>query len=183
MSEQLEGKEYGSWRVLYRDTTKKGQGTYFVCRCSCGREASVLGRSLTRMASTQCRRCRDDQNRGGQNGVWSGYGGIPGKYWRSVCRNAATRSLEFGITIEYAWDLFLRQDGRCALSGVPLRFRVGTHSGTASLDRIESVHGYVPGNVQWVHKQVNVMKSDMPDHELVEWCRLIVEVADARETQ
>ncbi len=30
---------------------------------------------------------------------------------------------------------------------------------TASLDRINSKKGYVKGNIQWVHKNVNFMKS------------------------
>ena len=30
---------------------------------------------------------------------------------------------------------------------------------TASLDRIDSNLGYVKGNVQWVHKHINVMKN------------------------
>ena len=42
---------------------------------------------------------------------------------------------------------------------------------TASLDRIDSSEGYVPGNVQWVHLVVNDLKSNMPQEEFLNWCR------------
>jgi len=47
--------------------------------------------------------------------------------------------------------------------------------GTASLDRINSVRGYEPDNVQWVHKTVNFMKQALSDKELLEWCQKIVD--------
>ena len=44
---------------------------------------------------------------------------------------------------------------------------------TASLDRIDSNLDYIEGNVQWVHKRVNAMKSDMSTKEFLEWCTLV----------
>jgi hypothetical protein len=44
---------------------------------------------------------------------------------------------------------------------------------TASLDRIDSSKGYVEGNVQWVHKRINIMKNDLSDSEFIEWCRVV----------
>ena len=36
------------------------------------------------------------------------------------------------------------------------------YKGTASLDRIDSTKGYVRGNIQWVHKDINWFKRDYP---------------------
>ena len=36
-------------------------------------------------------------------------------------------------------------------------------SKTASLDRIDSSKGYTEDNIQWVHKDVNQMKMDLPE--------------------
>jgi hypothetical protein len=72
-----------------------------------------------------------------------------------------------------------------ALAGVKLadfgiaKKTAAGHRGTASLDRIDSTLGYVTGNVQWVHKSVNHMKSDTPEEEFVEWCRRIVAHSDS----
>lgn len=46
-------------------------------------------------------------------------------------------------------------------------------SGTASLDRIDSTKGYVVGNVQRVHKSVNMMKQSLPNHIFIDWCQKI----------
>jgi len=72
--------------------------------------------------------------------------------------------------------LFLQQNRKCALSGLELKFANSAkeqrnHKGTtASLDRICSSKGYVAGNVQWVHKDVNFMKQHYPQDYFVELC-------------
>ena len=83
------------------------------------------------------------------------------------------RGLEFKIDIQFGWDLFLRQEKKCALSGLPLTF--SRHGQTASLDRIDSTIGYLPENVQWTHKAVNQMKMDLPEKDFINLCRTISE--------
>lgn len=41
---------------------------------------------------------------------------------------------------------------------------------TASLDRIDSSKDYTIGNVQWIHKSINLMKNVIPQDIFVEWC-------------
>lgn len=55
--------------------------------------------------------------------------------------------------------------------------------GTASLDRIDSSKGYIEGNVQWVHKYVNVMKWDFSMEEFLDICRKICITNPANEEQ
>lgn len=103
---------------------------------------------------------------------------IPGRYWSRTVRSAETRGRKFEISMEYAWSLFVKQKGLCALSGKPIRFHDIGEPGrnqTASLDRIDSSKDYIEGNVQWVHKKLNKMKCSMSDDEFIEACR---EVAD-----
>lgn len=105
-----------------------------------------------------------------------GCGEICGRYWRTVEANARHRELAWDITIEFAWSLFLSQDRKCALSGQPLVFHPPGEKPTkttASLDRIDSSQGYIRSNVQWVHKRVQRMKSNIPEHEFVLYCHLI----------
>ena len=100
---------------------------------------------------------------------------MSGDHWGKIQRRAKNRGLEFTITIEEAWDLFQAQEGRCALSGAPIKFARSQKSGvqTASLDRRDSTKGYVTGNIQWVHKIVNMMKNTLTDEEFIEWCKTI----------
>jgi len=45
---------------------------------------------------------------------------------------------------------------------------------TASLDRIDSNHGYINKNVQWIHKSINKMKMDMKEARFIELCTAII---------
>ena len=44
---------------------------------------------------------------------------------------------------------------------------------TASVDRIDSTKGYLKGNVQWVHKSINQMKSNRTDEEFIALCKAV----------
>ncbi len=107
---------------------------------------------------------------------YKGYEELSGTRWSSYQVGAQRRGLEFNITIEYAWELFLKQERRCALSGAPIDFdmsldnlrKTGHQGGLASLDRIDSKQGYIEGNVQWVHKDVNKMKMELPQERFLE---------------
>jgi hypothetical protein len=74
--------------------------------------------------------------------------------------------------VEYVWNLFLSQDRKCALSGIPIGFQDRSGS-TASLDRIDNSKGYVIGNVQWVHKDVNIMKHTHSQDYFIGLCATI----------
>ena len=70
----------------------------------------------------------------------------------------------------------MAQRFRCSLSGLPIRLPTDTYdkASTASLDRIDSSKGYIPGNVQWVHKKINMMKNRLPDSEFIALCAAVV---------
>lgn len=66
------------------------------------------------------------------------------------------------------------------LTGWPIAFRpVGVKSGqtSASLDRIDSHQGYVLGNLQWVHKDIQRMKSDFSQERFLEVCSAVSQKA------
>lgn len=90
-------------------------------------------------------------------------------FWSRIKSNAKQKGREFNITPEYVWELFLKQDKKCALSGILLNLKTIYHV-TASLDRIDSNIGYVEGNVQWVHKEINMMKNNMTDNDFINFC-------------
>lgn len=99
---------------------------------------------------------------------------ISGSYWKRVKRGARDRGLQVEITIEDAYDVFVAQNSRCALSGCFINFSKKEtnveNRHTASLDRIDSQKGYVQGNIQWVHKKFQWMKGDLPQEEFVKRC-------------
>lgn len=101
-------------------------------------------------------------------------GDLSQHHWSRIKGNAKTRGLELAVTAEYVWNLFNKQGGKCALSGVELNLRTCDDI-TASLDRIDSKKGYIEGNVQWVHKDVNLAKMNMPNDSFITMCALVVQ--------
>lgn len=87
------------------------------------------------------------------------------------------QSLEFDITKEYIKELYLKQDGKCAISNIPMTYISGSgkHATNISIDRIDSNKGYTKDNVQLVCSHVNMMKSDLSLEELYSFCKSIVE--------
>ncbi len=165
---------------LKDNPSKKGsRASFFLCKCDCGGEKEVAGIYLKSGGVKSCGCLRSPL--GAKNPHWTGVGEMPGELWNCIERNGIKsirnkrKNLPFNITKEYIWDLFLKQDGKCALSGVNLCFgpKSKRNERTASLDRINSGLGYIIGNVQWVHKRVNSMKREYSQSEFIEWCRKI----------
>lgn len=111
---------------------------------------------------------------------FKGYEGIPGYYLYRLKRATEEVNRNFEVTPKFLWELFLKQNKKCAISGIEIKFcpinephdRKDT---TASLDRIDSSKGYTEDNVQWVHKKVNSLKSNFTDKEFIEWCKIITD--------
>lgn len=80
------------------------------------------------------------------------------------------------ITPDECMDILVKQNYKCALTGVELtnirgKGKVLTN---ASLDQIKHSGGYNKNNVRIVCYIVNVMRNTMEDTELVEWCHKII---------
>lgn len=165
------GETYGQWTVL-----KKIEGErVWRCLCICGKEFDVGTSNLLNGVSTCCRYCSRSKCQGDKHKGWKGHEGISGTMWCCVKQSAKKRAVEFDITIEYIWNLFLRQKGKCALSGLDIVIaetasKHSTGQTTASLDRIDSHRGYLEGNVQWLHKDVNRAKTNFDQSRFVEMC-------------
>lgn len=98
---------------------------------------------------------------------------VPQSYLNEVIRHAKPRKvrgqLEVSIDLAYMESIYIKQRGRCAYTNAPIKFT----DNTASLDRIDNDKGYIEGNVQWVHKDVNMMKRHYSDEYFVKICLMI----------
>ena len=171
------GQTYHGLTVV--STFKKGTRAYVECSCVCG---SISNKRLESVVSGKVRYCGDKCTRlhnntlqlGSSNPCFRGVGQIGSCKFKDIKRNAERRGIEFNLTIQYISELFDKQNGICALSGMEIEFgRVRTSGTTASLDRIDSTKGYIEGNVQWVHKLVNRMKMDITEDVFLQLCEKI----------
>jgi hypothetical protein len=166
----LTNRRYGKLLVLGRaeDRPDASKRYYWICKCDCGATTEISGGNLRNGDSKSCG-CANHKS-GHHHPSWKGYKQLSGSMWGQILHNAKIRNIPIEITIEYAADLFDDQGGRCRLSGESISLDGGEGRVTASLDRINSDLGYIPGNCQWIHKDVNQMKWDMPQPKFVEWC-------------
>lgn len=173
----LVGKKFGEWEVLKKIATDGSKRTKFLCRCSCGTETIVLSSHLLQGASTRCITCGKTK-KGKDNGNFTGHEDISGGWWANHIMKSTTKSskrnkLEISISMEFAWNLFIKQDRKCNLTGLPLVISNSRQLNTASLDRIDSSIGYVENNVQWLHKHINMLKNIYDQNYFIEMCILI----------
>lgn len=174
-SSDIIGQRFGKLVVVCIDKND-GRHKLYTCKCDCG---NISSRSSSELLSKgEHKSCWDCRNKFISAKKWGGFGDISGDVFSSIKRHAATRSLEFGVTIEQIWELFLKQNRKCALTGIDLEFgrsKKGSYKKetTASLDRIDSNNGYYIDNVQWVHKEINKIKMDLNEQQFIEWCKLV----------
>lgn len=104
---------------------------------------------------------------------WLGYGDISKTQYSNIKNNARIRNIAFEVSIEDLWEVYLNQDGKCALSGVSIGF-IACKKGNASLDRIDSTKPYTKDNIWWVHKDINLAKQSLSVNDFIELCEKVV---------
>ena len=171
------GKPFSELTVIKRASKQGGSknSAYWLCSCSCGNETIVSTGNLRAGLVKSCGCLK--HRKGADNPNWDGHKELSKSLWSSINRHAKDRNLKVKVTIEQAWNCYEKQGRKCALSGVPISFDLRPRSGntTASLDRIDSTKGYTIDNIQWVHKDVNLMKLDMDQKEFIKWCKTIAQ--------
>jgi len=178
------GKQFGKLIVIkLAQTNKSGKAKEWraICECECGnKNVDVHPQALIRNYTTSCG-CRKDQylkNTGKNNKQFTGYEGINGKYWGLIKKRAEKRGYKINIDVKFAWELYIKQEKKCALTKLPIEFAISNKNyseTTASLDRIDSTKGYTSDNVQWVDKKINIMKNIFSQEKFIYLCKLVAE--------
>ena len=170
---------YLTIQSIRRVRIESGQLYYkATCECDCGQFKDVFVNALMqgRTGSCGCDKSRYTKTTGEKNYRFKGFNEIRAAFWNGYKDGAVRRNIAFDLTMEYAWALFEKQGRKCALSGVPLGFGPNRRNSltTASLDRLDITKGYVEGNVQWVHKVINVMRNTLSVEDFIGWCQRVV---------
>lgn len=166
-------KKFNKLTIKQYSHTDKRRAAWYICLCECGKE-KTLPKSKVKKGYVKSCGCLNDPW-GDRNKNWTGYKEISGVYWKSVRNAARARGIPFDINIEYAWDLFLEQDRKCALTNQDLiiKARHGHKEANASIDRKDSSKPYTPDNIQWVHKDINLMKRDFEQQYFLDLCKQV----------
>lgn len=146
---------------------KSGQKRIWNCLvCNHIWEATISDRTRGK----GCRKCRYNRN-------YTGGKYLTGTEFSTVRLGAKARKIEFQITIADVENVYEKQNYKCAITNMPVEFNSrfdnnttnhGIIYGCASIDRIDSTKGYVVGNIQIIHKYLNIMKGKCPDNKFRE---------------
>lgn len=161
----LKDEKFGFLTVKHRVENNKDSRAVWVCECVCGKLVKCSGKDLRSGHNISCG-CKN-----------KGYDGIvPGYFFSTIKCRANNKKREFNIDYKYVCDLFDKQNGLCALTGRKINFSINKvefeydRTTTASLDRIDSSKGYIKGNVQWIHKDLQRIKSDYKQEDFFKLC-------------
>ena len=159
ISKNFIGKVFGGYKVIsfsHHSYDKNGYKSHHYWSVECIFCNNVYVRQKQKILSGKlgCENCKGDGQSGINSVHWKG-----GQY----------------LSVEYLDSLWLSQQGRCAYTGEDLWFGRSKVNGNASLDRIDSAFGYIEGNVQFVHKDVNIMKWDLSEKRFLEICKKITD--------
>jgi hypothetical protein len=175
----LIGRKFGQLTPIRRLREKKRGNYVWLFQCSCGNHIKLTTGAVSGPYGTKSCGClftkkliernKNTHRYGKDNPAWRGEGLLPGAYISHIQYNSRMRKIFFDVKPTQLMRLYTKQTGKCALSGLKISFQ----DNSASLDRINSKKGYIMGNVQWVHKDINIMKNAYPEKYFVDMCKLI----------
>ncbi len=171
-------KRFGKIVVLSFHHQNKNR-RYWLCQCDCGNQKVLRTDCLKKSGIKSCGCSR----RGRNNIRWKGCGDISKSVITGIKSNADKSGISFNLTLKYLWDIYKKQCKRCALTNDSISFGVNFRdyaNKTASLDRIDSTKGYVKGNVQWVHKDVNFSKQSMSQQQFINMCKKVTQTFESK---
>ena len=180
MRKDYTGERFNMLTVVSFSHSEKKDGWWNV-RCDCGVEKKISSGNMRHKNNVSCGCHRN--KKGETHNAFRGVGRLGNSVFNRFKIHAKKRHILFDLTIEDAWNIFEKQNGECALSGIKLelptdyRYNWFTRS-NASIDRIDSNKGYSLDNVQWVTKKINMMKQANSQSEFIEMCKLVAKKFD-----
>lgn len=180
-------------RALERKKTRYERPTEGVRKCaSCEIEKDISNfhadKSHPSGLQSCCKPCQTEKTKK----YTSTLNGFIKKIYKDMHHNAEKRAkkLEIELTIEDIHELYTKQNGLCAISGLKLTHETYAYKDkehiinrlNISIDRINSNLGYTKDNIQLVAAIVNRMKTDLPDNEFIKICSIISEYNNKKTT-
>lgn len=127
----------------------------------------------------RCKKCKQKQNKEARlkydndTKLFS----LLSKRWLAARSRALSKNIPFTITKEYLVDLWNEQEGKCAVSGIPMTYEIdnGRIFTNVSVDQKNPGQGYTNENTQLICQAVNQLKSDWDMDTVLYICKQIVD--------
>lgn len=181
------------WQIKSEFTQNNRKMLVILCP-DCGKDYKI--RKTAYRDPRTCRVCRFKASNRASLGAHRGVGDLSKTFYNYFRHTAKKRGIDWGVSIEHLWELAVKQEFKCQMTGLDIVFptitdahgnyscdekaltkiRLGSGKvNVASLDRIDSYKGYIEGNVQWVCKWINIMKNGLENEEFIHLCHLVAE--------
>jgi len=153
--------------------------TFYKVQCDCGHIYHTGHSTFSRKNRLpKCNNCFLQSDKKPKRHNMITYHISKGEYNR-LFKNAQNRGIEFTVSPEYLETIFINQKCKCNLTGLDIyinrsqRDKNNVNKHIASLDRIDSSKGYIEGNIQWLYKDINLMKMHFTQEYFINICKLI----------
>ena len=152
-------------------TTKR-----YTKKCSsCGDEQSYSRKAHLASAILNDWKCKSCSN--STNNFAGKLGPMPITWFNVKMRGGTSRGYQWDLTPEYILEMYKEQSGVCVLTGWPIEWAEKGLTATVSIDRIDSEEGYLQGNVQLLHKDVNMAKQRYSQEYFTNMCKAVANKA------
>ena len=167
------GDKFKAYTVISEAVNINNQLKYEV-ECKCGHKQFMTATALqSNTRWFQCKKCASQKNVEKLTISNGKIGEVSLSILNRIKGKAILRKIDFELTPQYLWNLFISQNKQCAITGESL-----ITIKNSSLDRIDSNIGYIEGNVQWVTKQANKCKHILSMSELYEFANKVISHAN-----
>jgi len=141
-------------------------GAEILTKCKCGTEKKIVAFYLLNGRVKSCG-CQKNRSKDGHPNWKGGSLFFPISKYNKLKRN--TKYFDFNVSYDDLIILAENQDYKCNLSGMQLT------CDNFSIDRIDSSRGYDISNIQYIHKDINIMKNSYSNEYFMWICKLICE--------
>lgn len=174
------GNKYKHWTVINGPVKNKHNSMLWEAECDCKQSRKWFqANALTNTTRCfQCTKCAAKERIANFTLKHGRVGELTQDKYTRLQTAAKQRNMEFSLSKEYLWKLFIKQNRLCAITGDFM-----SDIKKASLDRINSSIHYIEGNVQWVTYQANVSKHIMSMDELIKFCTKVLNHANQQPSQ
>lgn len=99
---------------------------------------------------------------------------------KDVARRAKSKKLDFNLTPDYLYEMYLKQNGLCSYTGIPLKLgsinfknKGQADLDSLSIDKINPELGYIQGNITLCCNSVNKFKGNADFQEFNDFLRML----------
>lgn len=160
------GRRFGRLTVLAKDIADKSRPNYWLCKCDCGTELSIIGYSLMRGCSESCGCSKTEKAKPDS--------GAKELYWTYI-RSARKRGVSFELTLDEFKTITSQNCHYCGATPHKTRTsRKGCSPYTYNgIDRMDNEVGYILSNCVPCCSFCNYKKRATPYMEFVNWIHTV----------